>query len=58
MTDETRAPREKPKEIGKDHQDVLRYLAMRKPKFRDWRDRGVSLVKQLHAKAMRLAENG
>lgn len=38
-TDETKALKEKTKEIGKDIADDLRYAAMRKPKWRDWRGR-------------------
>lgn len=53
--DETRAPREKTKEIGKDYIDGARYFAMRAPKFRDWKTRGTSLANQIALKAERLA---
>jgi len=56
--DETRAPREKTKEIGKDAVDALRYFAMRNPKWRDWKHRGGAIAAQIQRKAERLIGSG
>jgi hypothetical protein len=54
-TDETKAPKEKTKEIGKDWADCLRYFAMRQVKFRPWKMRGTTIATQMASKAERLA---
>jgi hypothetical protein len=45
--DITKASKDKPKELGKDAMDVVRYSMARKPTFVPWTSRGASYDTQL-----------
>ena len=37
-SDMEKAPKDKPRDVGKDHMDTLRYALVRDPHYVDWRD--------------------
>ena len=53
-TEKSEALKEKPSEVGKDHIDVLRYFAMRRARFRNWRTARTSYQSAVERQAGRL----